>query len=125
VTTILREHRLALPADLALLIKAFITLEGLGRGLDPDFHMAEEALPCCARLVRARYKPKVLAKRAWNSVRRLLEITEQLPHDISRLLRNARHGRLNIGIEINSLRRVGDQLDRAANRLSLSLIIAR
>lgn len=51
-------------------------------------------------------------------------MTEQLPHDLSRLLRNARHGRLNIGIEIQSLRRVGDQLDRAANRVSLALIIA-
>jgi ubiquinone biosynthesis protein len=49
VTAILREHRLALPADLALLIKAFISLEGMGRGLDPGFHMAAEALPCCAR----------------------------------------------------------------------------
>jgi ubiquinone biosynthesis protein len=124
VTTILREHHLSLPADLALLIKAFITLEGLGRGLDPDFHMAEEALPMLRKVVRARYQPKVLAKRALTSARRLLEVTEQLPHDLSRLLRNARHGRLNIGIEIQSLKRVGDQLDRAANRLSLSLIIA-
>ena len=45
VTAILREHRLALPSDLALLIKAFISLEGMGRGLDPTFHMAGEAMP--------------------------------------------------------------------------------
>ena len=35
VTGVLREHHLALPSDLALLIKAFITLEGAGRALDP------------------------------------------------------------------------------------------
>ena len=63
VTAILREHRLALPSDLALLIKAFITLEGLGRGLDPDFHMAEEALPLLRRVMRAQYRPRVLAQR--------------------------------------------------------------
>lgn len=124
VTTILRDNHLALPPDLALLIKTFITLEGLGRSLDPNFNMAGEALPLLRQVVRARYQPRALARRAWGSLQRLLELTEQLPQDLSRLLRNARHGRLNIGLEIQSLKRVGDQLDRAANRLSLALIIA-
>ena len=124
VTTILRENHLALPPDLALLIKTFITLEGLGRGLDPDFNMAAEALPLLRQVVRARYQPKVFAKRAWTSVQRLLEVAEQMPQDLARLMRNARQGRLNIGLEIQSLKRVGNQIDRAANRLSLALIIA-
>ena len=124
VTAILRENHLTLPPDLALLIKAFITLEGLGRGLDPDFNMAGEALPLLRQVLRARYQPKAMAKRVWTSAQRLMELTEQLPQDLSRLLRNARQGRLNIGLEIQSLKRVGNQLDRAANRLSLSLIIA-
>ena len=124
VTAILRDNHLTLPPDLALLIKTFITLEGLGRGLDPDFNMAGEALPLLRQVVRARYQPKAMARRAWGSWTRLLEITEQLPQDLARLLRNARLGRMDIGLEIRSLRRVGNQLDRAANRLSLALIIA-
>jgi ubiquinone biosynthesis protein len=124
VTTILRENHLALPPDLALLIKTFITLEGLGRSLDPNFNMAGEALPLLRQVVRARYQPRALARRAWGSLQRLLELAEQLPQDFTRLLRNARAGRLNIALEVQSLRRVGDQLDRAANRLSLALIIA-
>ncbi len=124
VTTILRENHLALPADLALLIKTFITLEGLGRGLDPGFHMAVEALPLLQQVVRARYRPQALAKRAWGSWRRMLEVAEQLPQDLGRLLRRARQGRMGLDIESRSLKRVGDQLDRAANRLSLALIVA-
>ena len=124
VTAILRAHHLALPSDLALLIKAFITLEGLGRGLDPDFHMAEEALPLLRKVMRAQYRPKVLAQRAWRNVRRMLALVEQLPHDISRLMRNARRGKLNIHLDIAHLRRVGDQLTQAANRISMALVIA-
>ena len=124
VTAILRAHHLALPSDLALLIKAFITLEGLGRGLDPDFHMAEEALPLLRTVMRAQYRPKVLAQRAWRNVRRMLALVEQLPHDISRLMRNARRGKLNIHLDIAHLRRVGDQLTQAANRISMALVIA-
>ncbi len=124
VTAILREHRLALPSDLALLIKAFITLEGLGRGLAPDFHMAQEALPLLRRVMRAQYRPRVLAQRAWRNLRRTLSLVERLPQDISRLMRNARRGKLHINLELAHLKRVGDQLNQAANRMSMALIIA-
>jgi len=124
VTTILREHHLGLPSDMALLIKAFITLEGMGRRLDPGFHMTTEALPMLRQVVRARYQPKVMATRAWQTLRRTLAVAEQLPHDVSRLLRNARRGRVHVGIELAHLKRVGDQIDRAANRLTMALVIA-
>ena len=124
VTAILREHHLGLPSDLALLIKAFITLEGMGRGLDPGFHMTTEALPQLRQVVRARYRPKVVALRAWQTLRRTLAVAEQLPHDVTRLLRNARRGRVHVGIDVAHLKRVGDQIDRAANRLTMALVIA-
>lgn len=124
VTTILREHHLGLPSDMALLIKAFITLEGMGRSLDPEFHMTSDALPMLKRVVRARYQPRVVAGRAWQTLRRTLAVAEQLPHDVSRLLRNARRGRVHVGIDIAHLKRVGDQIDRAANRLTMALVIA-
>lgn len=124
VTTILREHRLALPADLALLIKAFVSLESMGRGLDPGFHMATEALPLLRGVVRARWQPRAIGQRAWKALGRGLALAEQLPHDLSALLRRARRGRLQVGLELAHLRRVGDQLDRAASRLSLALVIA-
>ena len=124
VTSILREHHLGLPPDLALLIKAFISLEGMGRNLDPQFHMTTEALPLLRQVLRARYQPRALAGRAWQTLRRALDTAEQLPDDLARLLRNARRGRLQVGIELAHLKRVGDQIDRSANRLAMALIIA-
>src|SRR6516162_9697294 len=41
VSAILREHSIMLPADLTLLFKALITLEGLGRQYDPEFQLVE------------------------------------------------------------------------------------
>ena len=124
VTTLLREHHLALPSDLTLLIKAFITLEGMGRGLNPGFHMATEALPLLRELARARYQPQAMLTRGWKTLRRALSIAEQLPQDLSRLLRNARRGHVSVAIELAHLKRVGDQIDRAANRLAMALVIA-
>ena len=124
VTAILRDHHLGLPSDLALLIKAFISLESMGRGLDPGFHVVTHATPILRKVVRAGYRPQALAARGWTALVRTLSLAEQLPHDLSRLLRNARRGRVHVGIELAHLKRVGDQIDRAANRLAMALVIA-
>ena len=76
------------------------------------------------QVVRRRYRPEALAGRAWTALRRVLATAEQLPDDIGRLLRNARRGHLQVGIELAHLKRVGDQIDRSANRLAMALVIA-
>ncbi|MDT7835684.1 ABC1 kinase family protein [Aquabacterium sp. OR-4] len=124
VTGILRGHRLALPADLALLIKTFITLEGLGRGLDPGFHMAEEATPMLRQALHARYRPEALARRGWDVLRRSVGVLGSLPRDLSRLLATARRGRIQVHIDVQDLRQVADQLDGAAQRIAVGLVVA-
>ena len=124
VTAILRKHRLMLPPDLALLIKAFVTVEGMGRNLDPDFHMATEALPLLKRALRERYHPKAVAARSWRSVQRMAELLTNVPDDLARLLRNVRHGGFQVHIDVKNLQRVGDQLERAANRMTVGVVVA-
>ena len=124
LVAILRQHQLALPPDLSLLVKAFISLEGMGRELDPDFDMAGEAMPLLEQALRARYAPTALLQRGWRGVSEALSLVAGLPQDISRLLRAARRGRLEIHIDVTHLKRVGNQLDSAANRLVIGIVIA-
>ena len=124
LVAILRQHRLALPSDLSLLVKAFITLEGMGRELDPDFDMAGEAMPLLEQAMRARYTPAALIKRGWRAAGEALTLITDLPHDLAKLLRAARRGRLEIHIDVTHLKRVGNQLDSAANRLVVGIVVA-
>jgi ubiquinone biosynthesis protein len=124
LVAILRHHQVRLPADLSLLVKAFVTLEGMGRELDPDFDMAGEALPLLRELLQARYAPAALLQRGVGSARELVSLLAGLPQDFSRLLRAARKGRLDIHIDLLHLKRVGNQLDRAVNRLVIGVVIA-
>ncbi len=121
---ILRQHQLMLPADLALLIKAFISLEGMGRELDPDFDIAGEAMPMLEEMLRARYTPSALIRRGGKALTEMMSLIAGLPHDLSRLLRAARRGRLEIHIDVTNLRHVGNQLDSAANRLVIGIVVA-
>jgi ubiquinone biosynthesis protein len=124
LTALLREHRLALPPDLALVLKACVTLETYGRELDADFHMVNEAEPLLRAATLERFGPARLAKRGFRAGRLLLELAAQLPRDLRELVRAARSGRLQVHVDLTTLRNFGNQLDGAANRLALGIITA-
>ncbi len=124
MTGVLRRHHLVLPADLVLMLKAFITLEGMGRSLDPDFDMASEAAPVVEAVLRSHYSPSRVAGRLQKSLFDTLRVLGALPDDLSRLLRAARRGRIEVHVDINSLKDVSSRLDKAASRLTLGVVTA-
>ncbi|QHG89043.1 2-polyprenylphenol 6-hydroxylase [Xanthomonas sp. NCPPB 1638] len=124
VTAILRDHSLPLPSDLALMIKAFLTLEGMGRQLDPDFDMATEAQPYLERVVLQRYAPNAMLRRGRRTVTGAIDLIGDLPRDLKRLIQAARRGKLQLQVETRALREFGEQVDRAANRLTMGIVTA-
>ncbi len=124
VVTMLREHGLALPPDLALMIKAFITLEGLGRQLDPDFDIAGEAAPFLKKVLLAHHAPTAIAGRGWRGLVAAVDMLAGLPRDFGRLLRTARRGSLRVEVDVPPLKAFGERLDRAASRLTMGIVTA-
>lgn len=121
---ILREQRLPLPPDLALLIKAFITLEGLGSTLDPDFDMSAAARPFLEQVVAQHYAPVSLARRGKRNASRMMHLLADLPRDLEQLLRVVRRGKLKVDVDITPLDRFGEQIDRALSRLTVGIVVA-
>lgn len=122
ITTIMRDHRLTMPADLSLLFKAFISLEGLGRQLDPDFEVVPLAQPYVQRAVMARYAPEALLRRGWRSALDLLGVVGDLPQDMRRMLQALRRGALQINVEVGDLKEFIRQLDHSASRVTIGLV---
>jgi len=121
---LLREHQLALPADLALLIKAFISLESMGRNLDPELDMVSEARPFLQRAMLDRYAPDALVRRGWTTLANTVDVLAGLPHDLRQLLRAGRSGRLKLHMDVDQLQRLGNQMDRAASRITVGNVTA-
>lgn len=124
LTMILRNHQLMLPPDLSLLFKVFISLEGLGRQLDPAFDMVSAATPFLKQAMIERYAPEAIAKRGMRSLTSLIDIVGHLPQDIKRLMRTARRGAFQIKIDIARLEKFGNQLDKSASRITVGMITA-
>ena len=124
LTTVMRENHLVVPPDLTMLFKALVTLEGLGRQLDPDFQIVHHLTPFVKKVIVERYMPRNLAKRGWRNLNNIVDVATGLPRDISRLLREARRGRVKIDLDLKRLDHFGHQLDHSTNRLTLALLTA-
>ena len=116
-------HKIKIPSDLALLAKALITIEGIGRELDPDFDMVSHTKPFAKRLLKKKYSPVNLWKRGSAAARELFNFLEILPKEFSWMIKSLRAGELNVSFQHKGLEKLVLEIDRASNRLSFSMII--
>ena len=124
ITALMRDNNLVLPADLTLLFKTLITLEGLGQQLDPEFHMIDHLTPFVERIIQQRYTPQALLARGRKSVRETLEVLADVPRDLRHLLRDVRRGRVKVDLDLKRLDSFGHQLERASNRVTMGILTA-
>lgn len=121
---IIREHSIVLPPDLTLMLKALITLEGLGRQYDPDFHLIDHLTPPLRHALLERYRPSSLVQRGRSQLAGFLDIVGGVPRDVARLLRDARRGKTRIDLDLKRLDSFGHQLDRTLDRTTIGIMTA-
>ena len=121
---LLRDHNLILPADLTLLIKTYITLDGLGRYLNPDFNTLVFAAPYIQEIMLERYRPEAIAKRGWRNLLSVVDLLSSLPKDLRKLVRASRKGAFQVDITVRHLNRYVNTLDNAISRLTMGMVTA-
>jgi ubiquinone biosynthesis protein len=122
--SVMYRHRLQFPADLMLLARAFVTIEGIGRQLDPAFSLIDEAKPIVASLVRERLAPAALAARVGDVGREVADALGELPRNLLDIVGKAKDDRLQIQFVHRNLEHFVQEMDRASNRLSFAIVIA-
>jgi ubiquinone biosynthesis protein len=123
-TTIVREHSIVLPSDLSLMLKALITMEGLARQYDPQFHITTHLAPMLQRALRERYQPRELVRRSRNAVTEFMNVVGGVPRDLARFLREARRGKTRVDLDLKRLDSFGRQLDRTLDRVTVGIMTA-
>jgi len=121
---ILRDHKLILPADLALLIKTYITMDGLGRHLDPEFNTLVYTAPYIRKIMEERYSPEAIARRGWRNLISVGDLLSSLPKDLRKLLRASRKGAFQIDINVRRLGLYVNHIDNAISRLTMGIVTA-
>jgi ubiquinone biosynthesis protein len=123
-TTIIREHSIVMPSDLTLMFKALITMEGLGRQYDPDFHVLDHLTPLVRSALTERYRPAGIMRRGRTALAQAFNLATSVPRDLARLLRDARRGKTRIDLDLKRLDTFGRQLDRTIDRATMGIMTA-
>ena len=121
---LITRHRLRLPADIFLMIKAMSAVEGVGVLLDPDFEMIEKATPFIRRIKMERLNPKRIIGEFLESGGDLLQLLKEIPGEVGDILRQIKQGKVKIGFEHQGLENFTFHIDRSSNRVAFALIIS-
>ncbi|HLW64651.1 MAG TPA: AarF/ABC1/UbiB kinase family protein [Gemmataceae bacterium] len=117
MTDIIRRHHLMLPADIAMLLRVLILLEGTARLLYPQFQLMEVIEPFEERMIRERLSPR----HQWRRLRHFLgdwrDLVVHLPSQMRDMIQQARTGRIEVQLHHR-------HLETSANRLVVGMITA-
>ena len=119
VMGLVRRHHLALPPDLALLLKMLLMIEGLARMLDPGFNILAVAQPYAAGAIARLFAPDALLKRARTIAFDLGDLGADLPRRLDRVLREAEQFAQVARDESDQTQRL---VQTVVNRLSVSIL---
>ncbi len=124
VMQVARNNSMVLPRDFVLLGKSFITVTSMARVLDPDFDFATIVTPFTKGLTREKLSPGHLAKIATVNTWHLANLVRQAPREIRYLSQKLLSGTMQIALKHQGLDNFIFELDKASNRLALSIILA-
>jgi ubiquinone biosynthesis protein len=106
------KYGLEIPSELSLVAKAMMTVEGIGKQIDPTLDVFEETKPFFIGLLRKRYSPERIGNKLLRRFEKLSEVTYDVPQQLHQVLHDLRLGRLSIRVEDIHLQHAADRLGR-------------
>lgn len=117
------DQKIVMPGDFFILSKAMITIEGVGRKIDPQINVLEEITPHIKQMYREQFNPKSIFSRIIMNASDIMEAIETIPGDTKEVIQNvkaitAKHEQ--IGKE---LEKVARDFRKSSKRISNSVIM--
>jgi ubiquinone biosynthesis protein len=122
--SLVRDNKLTMPPDQAMLLKVFVSLDGAFKKLDPGFDVMVAMQPILHEAVIDKLSPQALGKRGLNILTQYLELFADLPKEIRRGIYAAKTGQLKIRVELSHSDELQHQVMRANRLLAVAAITA-
>jgi ubiquinone biosynthesis protein len=84
------------PTDFLLVGKAVMTIEGVGKILEPELDVFEEAKPHFIEIIKKRYSPERLGNELLKRLEKMTGATSNLPGQVYDVLEDLRFGRITV-----------------------------
>lgn len=117
-------HRLALPGDVVLLLRMLTITDGLGRTLDPTFHLTHALDPYARRLLLDSLTPEEVADRLRGQALAALRLGRELPGHLRRLLERLESGSVDVHVRAAELDPLLARVERMSDRIVAGMLEA-
>lgn len=124
ITGLVHRNHVILPREFVLMGKALVQVGGLGLQLDPDLDLVGLIQPHLRNMIYRRFGPRRLTRTAAISGWHLLNVIKNAPSLIRDISRRFAQGHLQVQIRHQNLDDLAHEIDRASNRLGVSVIVA-
>jgi ubiquinone biosynthesis protein len=118
------KHQVKIPPDYTMMIKALLTIENIGKQLDPELNAIEEAKPMVSMILKERWNPKRFVSDSWVTFRNASQTLKDVPEQLHQILEELRQGKLRIEFEHVHLEKLIMMMDTASNRITAGLVLA-
>jgi ubiquinone biosynthesis protein len=117
---LVRDNRLTMPPDQAMLLKVFVSLDGAFKKLDPSFDVMVAMQPTLHDAVINELSPHALGKRGLKILTQYLELFADLPKEVRRAIYATKSGNLKIRVEVSQMDELQGMLMRAGRLLAVA-----
>ncbi|MBW3562807.1 MAG: AarF/ABC1/UbiB kinase family protein [Actinobacteria bacterium] len=124
VSRVSREAGLRPPPELALLIRALLNLDRVGRALDPDFDPNEAVRRNAGELMTRQMWASASPSNLFAAALEAKEFAEKLPGRVNRIAEALADGEFTVNVDSLDEDRLVNGLHRVANRIAMGLVIA-
>lgn len=121
---IILKYRLQIPADFFLLFKALSSMESNVRLLYPDAKLFDSLRPHARKLIMGRVNPFKRLKSVYLSLYDFVELLENFPGDMKKILNKVKQDSFKVEIEHKGLSELRVSLEEISNRISMSILVA-
>jgi ubiquinone biosynthesis protein len=122
--SIIYKNKMAVPAGVFLIFRAFAILEGIGKTIHPKINMLDHVKPFGAKLLAEQFSPQNLLKETLSRGQSVWSFLTAFPGEVKAILRKIRKGQITMEVRHAGLDRLMDTLDSIGNRLALAMTIA-
>lgn len=92
-------HKMAVPPDYTMMFKALITVEGVGKEMDPNMDLIAAIEPYVRAVVKERYSFEAITSQLFRQSTQLLRLLKQFPVTAQQILMGVENGRIKFGID--------------------------
>lgn len=110
IVDVIRSHQIFLPANIAMLLKVLVMLEGTAQQLSPKFSLAELIEPYGEKALRLRYSPKKMLSRLKSTYKDWDRFFGILPKDLADILHRLKRGKFDVHLDHRRLEPIVNRL---------------